>query len=76
MRTIFAIPGLILSFIGLIIMLLGMIPLLGWLNWISIPFAVIGLLFSLAGRSQTGTVMCIVVILLGAFRLQIGSGVI
>jgi len=76
MRTILAIPGMVMGLISLIIMFIAMIPLLGWLNWINIPLAVVGLLFSLIGRSRTGTVICIVVILLGVFRLQMGWGII
>lgn len=76
MRTIFAIPGFIMSFLCLVIMFLAMIPFLGWLNWINIPLAVIALLFSLISRLRTGTVICIVVILLGVFRLQMGCGVL
>jgi len=76
MRTILAIPGIIFSIIALIVMFLGLIPLLGWLNWINIPIAVVGLLFSLLGRSRTGSVLSIVVIVIGLFRLQMGWGII
>ena len=76
MRTIFAIPGFIMSFLCLVIMFLAMIPFLGWLNWINIPLAVLALLFSLIARLRTGTVICIVVILLGLFRLKMGCGVL
>lgn len=76
MRTIIAIPGVIISLLSLFFMLLGMLPFLGWLNWLNIPIAVIGLLFSLVGRSRTGTIISLVVIVLGIFRLQLGFGII
>ena len=76
MRTIFAIPGLFLSFLTLLLMFLAMLPLLGWLNWLNVPLALVALLFSLIGRSPTCTTISVVVILLGIFRLKIGCGVI
>lgn len=76
MRTIIAIPGVIISLLSLFFMLLGMLPFLGWLNWLNIPVAIVALLFSAIGRSRTGTIISLVVIVLGIFRLQIGFGVI
>lgn len=76
MRTILAIPGFFLCFLSLFIMFLGMIPFLGWLNWINIPLAVVALLFSLLSGSCTGSVISIVVIVLGIFRLKLGCGII
>ncbi|GEM_PF-1449163 len=76
MRTIIAIPGVLVSLFSLFIMLLSMLPLLGWLNWLNIPVAIVALLFSLVGRSRTGTIISLVVIVLGIFRLQIGFGII
>lgn len=76
MRTIFAIPGLLLGFLSLFFMFLAMIPFLGWFNWLNIPLAVVALLFSLIGGSRTGVTISVVVILLGIFRLQMGWGII
>lgn len=76
MRTILAIPGVVLSFLTLLLMLLAMVPFLGWLNWINIPLAVVALLFCMLGRSTTGVTVSLVVILIGIFRLQIGCGII
>lgn len=72
MKTIGRIFG-VLSLIGLF---LGFIPLLGWLNWLNIPFAVIGLVFSLIGKSRGATIICLVAIFLGVFRLTLGGGII
>ncbi len=72
----------ILSLIG---MFIGMIPLLGWYNWINIPFAVIGLIISIVavstgdpvrrGPATAGLICCVVAIVLGALRLTIGFGI-
>jgi len=72
MKTLGRIFG-VLSILG---MLLAFIPLLGWLNWFIIPLAVIGLLFSLGGKSKGGTVLCVVAILFGIVRLVLGGGIL
>ena len=70
MKTLGAIIG-VLSSIG---MLIAFIPLLGWLNWLNIPFAILGLIFSVIGKSQGGTVLCGIAILFGLLRLILGGG--
>ena len=68
--------GRIFGVISILGMLLAFIPLLGWLNWLVIPFAVIGLLFSVGGKSKGATTLCIVVIIFGIIRLILGGGLV
>ena len=77
--------GFVLGLVSLIIFAVALIPLLGWLNWISIPSAIIGLIFSVIGvfiplppkrLAIAGIIMCLIVIVLGAIRLKIGCGII
>ncbi|MFZ4263261.1 hypothetical protein ACFRAE_14570 [Sphingobacterium sp. HJSM2_6] len=68
--------GRLFGIFAIIGMLLGMIPLLGWLNWLNIPFAILGLVFSILGKSKGGIIICIVAIFLGLLRLIIGGGII
>ena len=73
----------LLSLLGFFICLL---PLLGALNWLNIPFAVIGLVISIIalttakdeprGQSIAGLIMCLVAILFGMLRLMLGGGVL
>ena len=66
-------------------MLVGFIPCLGWMNWLNIPFAVAGLIFSFVahatssstrrGSSLAAIVLCLVAVLLGAKRLALGWGI-
>lgn len=73
----------ILAFIG---MFIGFIPCLGALNWLNIPFAIIGLIVGIVahvthrGPSRTsslvGIILCALAILIGAKRLVWGGGVI
>lgn len=68
--------GLILGILAALGMLLAFIPLLGWLNWLNIPFAILGLIFSVIGKSRGGTILCIVAILFGILRLALGGGIL
>ncbi len=73
----------ILSVLG---MLFGFIPCLGAYNWINIPFAAVGLIFSIIAAvnadpnsskssSVAGIVMCGFAIIFGLIRLSIGGGI-
>jgi hypothetical protein len=68
--------GLILGILSALGMLLAFIPLLGWLNWINIPFAIIGLIISALVKSNGGMVLCGIAIILGMLRLMLGGGVL
>jgi membrane-associated HD superfamily phosphohydrolase len=72
----------ILAFVGFFIALL---PCLGSINWINIPFAFIGLIISIIAMVTTkedkktfsivGIVLCGIAIVIGLIRLLIGGGV-
>jgi hypothetical protein len=78
--------SLLWGIIAMLLMLVGMIPLLGWANWIIIPFAgmgaiiaAIGVLFTASGkrgRALTGLVLNAIVIVVAVTRLSMGGGVI
>lgn len=72
MQTIGRIFG-ILAIIGMVI---GMIPFLGWLNWLNIPLAIIGLVLSVVGKSNGGIIICVVAIFFGMLRLMLGGGLV
>ena len=73
----------ILSLIGMIV---GFIPCLGAYNWINIPFASIGLIFSIIaivnsrpdeskGSATAGLIMCAAAMIFGLIRLSLGGGI-
>ncbi len=76
--------SLVWGIIALCGFLLGMIPCLGWFNWLNIPFAVIGLVISIAANSRAqpgrgsaakaGIALNAVAIVIGLWRLQMGFG--
>lgn len=79
----------ILSLVWGILAVLGMFvaffPCLGALNWLNIPFAVVGLIISIVtlvsapgpskGGAIAGVVLCGAAVLLGLLRLAAGGGV-
>lgn len=78
--SIFSLVWGILAIIG---MAVGIIPCFGSLNYLNIPFAVLGLLFSILAivlspkkeLAIAGTLLCAVAIFIGAIRLVIGFGI-
>ena len=77
--------GILCGFLAGVCLLVSLLPLLGWLNWItSLPLAVIGLIFSWVSASRrvgsslgtVGTVICLAVIGIALFRLLLGGGIL
>jgi cobalamin biosynthesis protein CobD/CbiB len=79
----------VLSLIWGILAVLGLgvafFPCLGSLNWLNIPFSVIGLAIGLVATNKAqpdkknlataGVVLCAVAVVLGALRLFLGGGI-
>ena len=78
--------SLVWGILALTGMLIGLIPCLGALNWLNIPFSGIGLIVSAVALSQEpphrrggavgGTVLCSLGLVLGLIRLLFGGGVL
>lgn len=68
--------GTLFGIISLVLMLVAFLPLLGWLNWLVIPFAVIGLIISSLGNANGGRTMNGVAIIVGIIRLVWGGGIL
>jgi hypothetical protein len=78
----------ILSLVWGILAILGLgiafIPCLGSLNWLNIPFAVVGAIISFVAKSQPGPqgtatiglVLNIIAIVFGVVRLALGGGIL
>lgn len=64
------------AILTVLLILIAFIPLLGWLNWLAVPFAIIGLLLAVIGKSNGSVVICSVAIVAGILRLIWGWGII
>lgn len=82
--NILSILSLVWGILAILGMVVGFIPCLGSINYLNIPFAVFGLLFSvlslvLSSNKEyaiAGCVLCAVAIFLGAIRLVLGFGIL
>lgn len=75
----------ILAFVGFCV---GLLPCVGALNWINIPFAVIGVVISIVGMSKAsqsgepkgqaiaGLILSLIAVVVGLGRLIMGGGVL
>ena len=61
---------------ALIGVLVAFIPLLGWLNWVIVPLAVLGLALGVASSGRVGRNLNIVAIVIGVLRLMLGGGIL
>ncbi|SFL05457.1 hypothetical protein [Lysobacter sp. cf310] len=78
--------SLIWGILAMIWMVIALIPLLGWGNWLLIPFAAVGAIIAAIGilftreqnrgRAKAGLVLNAIVIVVGVIRLSMGGGII
>jgi hypothetical protein len=68
--------SILIGVVALIIALVGFLPLLGWLNWLAIPIAVVGLVVGQLSPARAGRNINLIVILFGVIRLMLGGGIL
>jgi hypothetical protein len=68
--------SLIIGIIALVCAAIAFIPLLGWLNWLIIPLAVIGAGVGQISESSSGRNLNLFVIVVGIVRLMLGGGIL
>jgi hypothetical protein len=67
--------SLLIGLITLPAALVAFLPLLGWMYWLIVPVAVVGLILGLLSRHKAGRMLNLVVIVVGMLRLSIGHGI-
>jgi hypothetical protein len=78
--------GLVWGILAMCGMVVGFFPCLGALNWLTIPFAVVGLIISIIaqgkapaeskGTAKTGVILNAIAAAIGSVRLILGGGVL
>lgn len=71
----FNLLSIVIGVVALLGALVAFVPLLGWLNWIVIPLALVGLAFGAVSDGRAGRNLNLAVIGVGALRLMIGGGI-
>jgi hypothetical protein len=72
----FNLVSLIIGAVALLCALVAFIPLLGWLNWLIIPLAIIGAAVGMISRGKAGQNLNLFVIVIGVIRLILGHGIL
>lgn len=70
------IVSLIIGFVALLFVAVAFVPLLGILNWLIVPLAVIGAGLGALSQGKAGRNLNLVVILIGVLRLWLGGGLL
>ena len=70
------IVSVLIGALALVAAALAFIPLLGWMNWLIIPLAVIGLGVGQVSSHRSGRNLNVAVILICILRLMLGGGII
>ncbi|HSX53799.1 MAG TPA: hypothetical protein VLG14_00740 [Sphingomonas sp.] len=65
--------SIVVGIVAFPVMLLGLIPLLGALNYLVIPLAVLGAALGALSDSNTGRNLNLIVLLVGFVRLWLGG---
>jgi hypothetical protein len=71
----FNLISLIIGFVALLCALVAFIPLLGALNWLIIPLAIIGAVVGMFSSGTAGRNLNLFVIVIGIVRLVLGGGI-
>lgn len=68
--------SILFGIIALVIVIPSTIPLLGWGNWLALPFAVAGVGLGALSSTNSGRNFCLIVLAIAIVRLMLGGGVI
>lgn len=68
--------SIVIGLVGLVLAIIGMVPLLGWTNWIWLIVPAIGAGIGALSSSTRGRNFNLVVLGIMAVRLMVGGGVI
>ncbi len=72
----FNLVSLIIGFVALLCAVVAFIPLLGILNWLIVPLAIVGAVIGMISRGTAGRNLNLFVIVVGIVRLMLGGGIL
>jgi len=67
--------SILIGVVLLVFVLVGLIPFLGWLNWLALVIGAVGVLIGALSRHKAGLIFNIVLLLIAAWRLSLGGGI-
>lgn len=66
--------SILIGLVALVFAIPGLIPLLGWINWLMLPIALIGAGVGALSSSNAGRNLNLIVLVVGMLRLMLGGG--
>lgn len=73
-RRMFNLISLLIGVLAIPWVLLAALPLIGALNWLVIPWALLGLFFGVLSRGTAGRNLNLIVLIVAIVRLWLGGG--
>ena len=67
--------SILIGVVLLVFVLIGLIPFLGWLNWLALVIGAVGVLIGALSRHKAGLIFNIVLLVIAAWRLSLGGGI-
>ncbi|WP_299321459.1 hypothetical protein [Parasphingopyxis sp.] len=68
--------SILAGLVAAVLAFVGLIPLLGWVNWFMLPIAFVGLILGFLSDSNFGRNLNIIILIVGGLRLMLGGGII
>lgn len=68
--------SVLIGLVALTVGIIGLIPLIGVVNWLALPIAAVGAAIGLFSDGKVGRNLNIFVILLATLRLWLGGGIL
>jgi putative exporter of polyketide antibiotics len=66
----------VVGLIAAVVAFVGLIPVLGWLNWLMLPIAFVGVVLGALSSSNGGRNFNLIVMAIGIIRLWLGGGIL
>jgi hypothetical protein len=72
----FNIVSIVIGVVGLLLAVPAFLPFFGWLNWLVLPIAIVGLVAGVLSRGKVGRNLNIIVLVIATIRLFLGGGLL
>lgn len=68
--------SILIGLVALVVALVGLIPLVGIVNWVAIPIALVGLIVGNFAAAKSGRNFNLIVLGIAVVRLFLGGGIL
>lgn len=69
------IVSILIGLVALVFAIPGLVPLLGWINWLVLPLALLGAGVGALSSHKSGRNLNLIVLVVGIVRLMLGGGI-